>query len=84
MDLLLGSWAADNVMELSEKELDEYEAILNQETIDIFNLVNGKMAPPPHLQNSILERLQKYALSSPFGKATTEGYEHVKDRTNLI
>lgn len=85
MDLLLGSWAAENVMSLSVPELDEYEKILNMETIDIFNLVNGALAPPPALKGSkILSRLQEYANSSPFGNASTRTYEAVKDRTGLI
>ncbi len=85
VDLLLGSWAAEHVMALTVPELDEYEKLLNQETIDIFNIVNGAMAPPPELQGSaILLRLQEYAASSPFGKASAQTYEEVKDRTNLI
>lgn len=85
VDLLLGSWAAEHVMTLSEAQLDEYELLLNQETIDIFNIVNGAMAPPPELEGSqILKQVQDYANGSPFGKASAQTYEEVKDRTNLI
>ena len=46
VDLLLGSWAEKNIMKLSSEELDQYEALLNQETIDIFNYVTGKENAP--------------------------------------
>ena len=85
VDLLLGSWAAQHVPGLSPAELDEYEALLNQETIDIFQIVNGQQPPPPELAGSkVLARLQAYAESAPFGKASVQGYEAVKDKTNLI
>jgi succinate dehydrogenase assembly factor 2 len=85
VDLLLGSWAAQHVPRLTTAELDEYEALLNQETIDIFQIVNGQQPPPPELEGSqVLARLQAYAHSAPFGKASVAGYEAVKDRTNLI
>ena len=35
VDLLLGTWASENVMQLSEDELDQFEAFVNMETIDI-------------------------------------------------
>jgi len=42
-DILLGSWAVLHVPSLSNNELDEYEIILNEETIDVFNYVTGKL-----------------------------------------
>ena len=33
-DLLMGSWAVENVPNLTEAELDEYELLLKEETID--------------------------------------------------
>lgn len=85
VDLLLGSWAAEHVFTLTVAECDEYEKLLNQETIDIFNIINGAMPPPVELEGSkILKRLQEYAMSSPFGKASARTYETVKDRTGMI
>ncbi len=51
VDLLLGSWASENVMSLTQEELTQYEDILNQETIDIFNLLSGK-DPIPEVRGS--------------------------------
>ena len=36
VDLLMGTFAVAHVPSMSTDELDEYEAILNQETIEIF------------------------------------------------
>jgi succinate dehydrogenase flavin-adding protein (antitoxin of CptAB toxin-antitoxin module) len=41
VDLLLGSWAESNVMQLTREEMDDYESILNCETVDIFNYVSA-------------------------------------------
>ena len=89
VDLLLGSWAAENVFSLSEEEMDEYEDILNQETIDIFNLVNKKIDPiPSHLDTKIMKRLQDYAYGKPFGSSSEdnliETYTKKKEETKLI
>jgi succinate dehydrogenase assembly factor 2 len=84
VDLLLGSWAAENVGGLSEAEMDQYEAILNMETIDIFNVINGRQDAPPDADNPILARLREYANNSPFGKASAQTYEQVKEKTGLI
>jgi len=84
VDLLLGSWAAVNVPNLTKKQMDEYEAILNLETIDIFNYVNGKDTPPDQYQTDMMRTLQEYALAAPFGKADTQTYEEIKDKTGLI
>ena len=41
MDLLLGSFATKMVPTMTEEQLLQYEAILTQETVDIYNLVIG-------------------------------------------
>lgn len=74
VDLLLGSWAAQHVMALSAAELAQYEDILNEETIDIFNYVSGKSPLPERLDTPVMKRLQEYCFSSPLGKASVEGF----------
>ena len=81
-DLLMGSWASMNVPTLTEKELDEYELLLKEETIDIYNYISAKDPLPPHLQNlGVMDKLQSYALER--GMADPEGYHKVKRDTNL-
>ncbi|KAG7383564.1 hypothetical protein PHYBOEH_009868 [Phytophthora boehmeriae] len=74
VDLLLGRWASQNVMQLSSEELQQYEDILNEETIDIFNYISGKSSVPERLDTPMMKRLQEYCLTSPLGKASLEGF----------
>ena len=82
-DLLLGSWASENASSLSHEEMDQYEKILNLETIDVYNVVTSQQEAPPQVQGKILERLKAYALQSPFGHASKEKYEEMKRVNNL-
>lgn len=87
VDLLLGSWAMDNVMSLNDEQLVEYERILNMETLDIFNLITGthertadNKEIPAEVKGEILNRLQAYALTSPAGEADPESYAKLKTK----
>lgn len=46
VDLVLGSWAHKHVPELSEQGLQEFEAILKLETMDVFEWLTGRAAVP--------------------------------------
>lgn len=59
VDLLLGKWAVQNVMQMSDAELGEYEAILDLETNDLLNILTGKVKPPAEYNTAMLERLMK-------------------------
>uniref|UniRef100_K3X3N5 Succinate dehydrogenase assembly factor 2, mitochondrial n=1 Tax=Globisporangium ultimum (strain ATCC 200006 / CBS 805.95 / DAOM BR144) TaxID=431595 RepID=K3X3N5_GLOUD len=74
VDLLLGSWASKNVMSLTAEELQQYEDILNKETIDIFNYISGKDVIPTDIDTPIMKRIQEYCFSSPLGKASIDGF----------
>lgn len=81
-DLLMGSWAVTHIPSLTPQELDEYELLLKEETIDIYNYISGKDELPPHLANlEVMKKLQGYALLG--NMASPEGYEQVKRGTNL-
>lgn len=82
VDLLLGSWAVANVEGLSSKDCDDYEQIVNCETIDIFNFINGKDEIPPRLDTPVMRRLKDYCASAPLG-TDPEGYETAKTDANL-
>jgi succinate dehydrogenase flavin-adding protein (antitoxin of CptAB toxin-antitoxin module) len=59
-DLLMGSWASKFVPGLSDKELDEYELLLKEETIDIYNYISAKDPLPPHLQGlGVMDKIQR-------------------------
>ncbi len=61
VDLLLGKWAADNVPLLSQDEVNEYETLLNCETIDVLNYVTGKDDAPDDVKSDILDTLKVFA-----------------------
>ena len=62
VDLLLGTWASENVMSLSEDQLRQYELILNQETLDIYNFIIERDEVPPELENQVMGMLRQFAL----------------------
>ncbi len=61
MDLLLGKWAAENVPLLRQEELNQYEALLNCETLDILNYITGKEDAPEGVKSDILDKLKRFA-----------------------
>lgn len=62
VDLLLGTWASENVMSLSPEQLQQYELILNQETLDIYNFIIERDDVPKELENSVMDMLREFAL----------------------
>jgi len=89
VDLLLGTWAAENVPTLSVEELDEFENFVNLETIDIYNVLTLRSDVPEDMcgegdKKSLIERIQDWAKESPLGKADREKYVEVKTKHNLI
>lgn len=91
VDLLLGTWASENVPSLSLEELDEFEKFVNLETIDIYNVLTLRSDVPEDMKasgddggQSVVERIQAWAKDSPLGKADKEKYVEVKTKNNLI
>ncbi|CAM9616115.1 unnamed protein product, partial [Discosporangium mesarthrocarpum] len=59
VDLLLGTWADANVPSLSAEELDQYEDILNCETVVILALISGNSPEiPAFVDTPMMRRLQ--------------------------
>ena len=61
VDLLLGSWASENVPLLTDEELEQFENFVNMETLDIYNIVTLRSDVPDDLKtgrdgNGIVER----------------------------
>ena len=89
VDLLLGTWANENVPNLSLEDLNQFEDFVNMETIDIYNIITLRTDPPEELcgvggEKSLVEKIQEWAKGSPLGKANKERYEEVKTKNNLI
>lgn len=87
VDLLLGTWASENVSSLTMDELDQFENFVNLETIDIYNVITLRTDVPEDMKRDdgtgVVERIQDWARSSPLGK-DPEKYSSVKRAHNLI
>lgn len=88
VDLLLGTWASENVPKLQEgEELDQFEDFVNMETIDIYNIITLRLDVPDEMKrdgNGVVERIQEWARSHPLGRADPGTYESVKTEHKLI
>jgi succinate dehydrogenase assembly factor 2 len=87
VDLLLGTWASQNVQKLEVDELDQFEDFVNMETIDIYNIITLRIDVPDSLKRDgagIVERIQDWARSSPLGKADPVRYKAMKTEAKLI
>jgi succinate dehydrogenase flavin-adding protein (antitoxin of CptAB toxin-antitoxin module) len=87
VDLLLGTWASENVMKLNREDLDQFEDFVNMETIDIYNIITLRLDVPEELQfggEGVVERIQEWARQHPLGKADPVKYKSVKAAAKLI
>lgn len=86
VDVLLGTWASENVPTLSTAELDEFEAFVNTETIDIYNLITLKVQeiPEEFESSGVVQRIQNWAKANPLGKADPAKYKEMKASAKLI
>ena len=88
VDLLLGTWASENVPLLDEDQLDQFEDFVNMETIDIYNVITLRLDVPEEMKraggDSVAEKIQEWARSSPLGKADPDTYKAVKTEHTLI
>lgn len=90
VDLLLGTWASQNVMSLTVDELNEFEEFVNSETIDIYNIITLRLDTLPEQwkknnnTTGIVERIQEWAKSNPLGRADPEKYKEIKASAKLI
>ncbi|KAJ7593339.1 mitochondrial protein [Mycena floridula] len=61
-DLLLSTFASENLSKMDEAELKEYDSLLNEPDWDIYYWSTGKRAPPERWEkSSLLEKLRVHA-----------------------
>lgn len=63
MDLILGSFANENVPHFSEEELAQYEELLGESDPDLYNWITRKDAPPERVRSPVFEKLMAYRLA---------------------
>ena len=60
MDLVFGEFAENNISELSDAELDEFETIMAEEDQDLNRWITGADPVPEHLPKMMFARLAAY------------------------
>ncbi len=56
-DLLLGRFAESHLAGLTPDELDQYEALLAAEDVDLFNWIVGRKPPPPEHDTPVMRMI---------------------------
>ncbi|GMH68262.1 hypothetical protein TrRE_jg7539 [Triparma retinervis] len=83
VDVLLGTWAHHNVPKLDDKALDEFEELVNTDTIEIYNLLTLRTPIPEELDNETVRSIVEWCEGQPLGKASVEGYREAKKEAGL-
>ena len=60
MDLILGSFARENVPGMNEEELVQFDELLKENDPNLYNWITGKEEPPANIVTDIFERLKEY------------------------
>merc|ERR1712224_557344 len=63
MDLILGDWASNNLAQMGERELKQFEAILNMENPDLFKWLTAQEAVPEDEDSPVFIELRDYVKS---------------------
>jgi len=59
-DLLLGSFAERHLAELSDAQLDRYEALLANSDGPILDWITARVAPPPEQDSDVLRLVMNF------------------------
>lgn len=65
LDLLLGRFADDAVGELTDAELDEFEALLEIDDRELFGWILGKASVPDTAPKSVFAKVLAFARAHP-------------------
>jgi len=62
-DKILGNFAREKLNGFSDKELDQFEEVLELQDVDIYDWVSGKRPVPKELQeNQVFKQMLEYKL----------------------
>ena len=82
VDLLLGTFATRHIPSMKQKDLEDYELILNQETLDIYNFIIERDELPEELNTPVMQILRDFAANHPIGKDPDGYFNAKKDMSN--
>jgi antitoxin CptB len=57
VDLILGGFAEAQIADLSEAELDDFEALLEAQDRDVFGWVTGEFETPPYFATVLFQKI---------------------------
>ncbi len=60
LDLFIGAFADAHLAELSEDQLDRYEAILERDETDIYSWLSGREPVPAEIDNDVMAMILSY------------------------
>ena len=58
-DVIFARFADRFLLELNEEELGQFEALLDQNDLDIFKWITGKLEIPAEFDNSVMDKLKE-------------------------
>ena len=64
MDLIMGHFAENQLTEMSELELDQFEALLGQPDQDVYSWIVRTGQTPEQFETDLLERLREFDLAA--------------------
>jgi antitoxin CptB len=59
-DLILGSFADAHLEQLSEAQLDTFEALIDQQDHDIYGWINGSLDTPEAFESDVLDLIRGF------------------------
>ena len=62
LDLVIGTFAERNLADMEEAEIDQFEAIIEEDEFDIYNWLTRKDKVPERHQNSVMDKLLVFKL----------------------
>ena len=63
-DLLIGGFARAHLADMSDAELDEFEALLQINDKELYAWAIGNAAPPANIAGPVFERLKKFDVAA--------------------
>ena len=60
LDLFMEAFADERLADMSESELDQFEAILDLPDQDVYAWILGREAPPANLRSEVLDQILSF------------------------
>ena len=64
-DLIMGQFADANLATMSQDELDQFDALLEAQDLDVYNWIIGKEPVPQEFDNDVMKQLLAFDFVLP-------------------